>query len=265
MRLLDRLERRYRNYAVPNLTLIIVMGQTLAYILKMSEPDLYQQMVLRPDLVLKGEYWRIGSFIFVPPDTNILFFFIAMMIFHMMGSALEHTWGTFRYNVFLLVGYIATVAVAFIYPHEPASNAFIGMAVFLAFGWLYPDYVFYLFFILPVKVKWLALLTWLGLGYALIVGDMATRLFVLSGIANFLLFFGQDIWLRLRSRGRRMQQNAKAASQAAKPRHECAICGATDKSDPELEFRYCSKCDGAPCYCENHIQHHEHVRSDSAT
>lgn len=259
MRLLDRLQRRYGRYAVPNLTLVIVMGQTLAYIVMQTERDLVQRMLFIPKLVMEGEYWRIGSFIFVPPVTNIFFFFIAMMVFHMMGSALEHSWGTFKYNMFLLVGYIATVAVAFIYPDQIATNAFIGTAVFLAFAWLYPDYVFYLFFILPVKVKWLALLTWIGLIYALIVGDMSTRLFVLSGIANFLLFFGEDIYLRVRNRGRRMQQKARAASEAAKPRHECAVCGATDKTDPTLEFRYCSKCEGAPCYCENHIQDHAHT------
>jgi len=259
MRLLDRLERKFRPFAVPNLTVIIIIGQALAYFLSQSDPRLLNQMVLVPQLVLDGEIWRLGSFCFVPPMTNLLFFFFAMMIFHMMGSALERTWGTVRYNIFLVSCYIATVAVAFVYPDQMATNMFIGTSVFLAFAWLYPNYVFYIMFVLPVKVRWLALLTWIGLAYALIVGDMLTRLFVLAGIANFLLFFGQEIIQRGRSKGRQVQQKAQVAADSRKPKHECAICGVTSKSDPTIEFRYCSKCEGAPCYCENHIRDHEHV------
>jgi hypothetical protein len=261
MRLLDRLERKFRRYAVPNVTMIIIMGQVLSYILSMSKPQLASQMTLLPRLVLDGEVWRLGTFCFVPPASNPFFFFIAMMIFHMMGSALEQTWGTARYNLFLICGYVATVAVAFVYPDLEATNMFIGTSVFLAFAWLYPDYVFHIMFILPVKVRWLAVLTWIGLIYALIVGEMQTRLFVLAGVANFLLFFGEEIILRVRSKGRRVQQKAQVAADSKKPKHQCVVCGADDKSDPTLEFRYCSKCEGAPCYCENHIRDHDHIES----
>jgi len=263
MSLLDRLERKFRPFAVPNLTMIIIMGQTLAYILGQGNPRIYEQMLLLPRLVLEGEIWRLGSFCFaIHPGSNLFFFFIAMMVFHLLGSALEQTWGTVRYNLYLLSGYVATVSVAFIYPDLPATTTFIGTSVFLAFAWLYPNYVFYIMFILPVQVRWLALLTWIGLIYALIAGDMQTRLFVLAGIANFLLFFGQDILLRLRSKGRRMQHKAQAASDARRPKHECVTCGVTDKSDPTIEFRYCSKCVGAPCYCENHIRDHAHIGNE---
>ena len=264
MRLLDRLERKFRPYAVPNLTLVIIMGQVLAYILNQSNPQVLERMVLVPRLVMEGEVWRLGSFCFVPPVTNLLFFFFAMMIFHMMGSALEQTWGIVRYNLFLISGYIATVGVAFVYPDQMATNMFIGTSVFLAFAWLYPNYVFYIMFVLPVKVRWLALLTWIGLVYALLVGDMQTRLFVLAGIANFLLFFGPEIVQRTRSKGRQVQQKAQASADAKKPKHECTVCGVTDKSDPTIEFRYCSKCEGALCYCENHLRDHAHVGSVDA-
>lgn len=264
MRLLDRLERKLRPYAVPNVTMIIIMGQVLAYILSQSNPLILERMVLIPRLVMEGEVWRLGSFCFVPPITNLLFFFFAMMIFHMMGSALEQTWGTVRYNLFLISGYIATVSLAFVYPEQMATNMFIGTSVFLAFAWLYPNYVFYIMFILPVKVRWLALLTWIGLIYGLITGDMQMRLFILAGIANFLLFFGREIIQRVRSKGRRVQHKAQVAADAKKPKHECVVCGVTDKSDPTIEFRYCSKCEGALCYCENHLRDHEHVGSADA-
>lgn len=264
MRLLDRLERKFRPYAVPNVTMIIIMGQVLAYILSQSNDEILNRMILVPSLVLEGEVWRLGSFCFVPPMDNLFFFFIAMMIFHMMGSALEQTWGTVRYNLFLISGYLATVSIAFVYPDEIATNMFIGTSVFLAFAWLYPKYVFYIMFVLPVQVRWLALLTWIGLIYGLLTGDMQTRLFILAGVANFLLFFGQDIILRVRSKGRQMQRRAEIAAEVGKPKHECVVCGVTDKSDPTLEFRYCSKCEGALCYCENHIRDHEHVGGSDA-
>jgi hypothetical protein len=261
MRLLDRLERKFRPYAIPNLTIVIIIGQVLTYVLSQSNPRIVDRMVLVPTRVMEGEVWRLGSFCFVPPMANLLFFFFAMMIFHMMGSALERTWGTARYNIFLISGYIATVGVAFIYPDQMATNTFIGTSVFLAFAWLYPDYVFYIMFVLPVKVRWLALLAWIGLIYSLIVGDMSTRLYVLAGITNFLLFFGPEVIQRLRSKGRKIQHKAQVAADAKKPKHQCAACGANDKTDSTLEFRYCSKCEGAPCYCENHIRDHEHIES----
>jgi len=259
MRLLDRLERKFRPYAVPNLTMIIIMGQVLAFILSQKNAEFVEKMVLSPRLVMEGEVWRLGSFCFVPPVNNLLFLFFAMMIFYMMGSALEQTWGTVRYNLFLISGYLTTVAAAFVYPAEEATNMFIGASVFLAFAWLYPNYVFYIMFILPVKVRWLALLTWIGLIYGLLTGGMETKLFILAGIANFLLFFGQEIILRIRSKGRQMQRTAEIAAETGKPKHECVVCGATDKSDSTLEFRYCSKCEGALCYCENHLRNHDHV------
>lgn len=265
MRLLDRLERKLRPYAVPNLTMIIIMGQTLAYIVGQANPRLYEEMILLPRLVLEGQVWRLGSFCFAThPENNLFFFVIAMWVFHLLGSALEQTWGTVRYNLYLLSGYIAAVSVAFIYPDQEATTAFIGMSVFLAFAHLYPNFVFYIMFILPVKVRWLALLNWIGLIYGLIIGDMQMRLFILAGIANFLLFFGRDIIQRLRSKGRRIQHKAQVAADAKKPKHKCVVCGVTDKSDPTIEFRYCSKCEGALCYCENHLRDHDHVGSVDA-
>ncbi len=265
MRLLDRLERKFRPYAVPNLTLVIIMGQTLAYILGQANPRIYGQMVLLPQLVLEGQVWRLGSFCFATdPEMNLFFFVIAMWVFNLLGSALEQTWGTVRYNLYLLSGYIATVTVAFIYPDQEATTAFIGMSVFLAFAQLYPNFVFYMMFILPVKVRWLALLNWIGLSFVLIGGDMQARLSALAAIANFLLFFGREIVQRVRSKGRHMQRRAEIAAEIGKPKHECVVCGATDKSDSTLEFRYCSKCEGALCYCENHLRDHDHVGSVEA-
>ena len=121
-----------------------------------------------------------------------------------MGNSLEGHWGAFRYNIFLLVGYVVTVAVSFLFPFQAATNIFIAGSVFLAFAYLYPDFQLYIFFILPVKIKWLALLTWIGYAYQILTGSWSTRLLVIASITNYLLFFGRDIYLTAKTGNRRM-------------------------------------------------------------
>jgi hypothetical protein len=259
MRLLDRLERRFRRYAVPNLTLLIIIGQVFAFIQCRRDIAFLEPIALLPHRVLEGEVWRLVTFIFLPVSLDLLWFAIGMMVFHFFGSVMEQTWGAFKYNVYVFSGLLITVGVSFVFPYVPATNVFIFSAVFLAFAWLYPDFVLRLWFVLPVKARWLATFTWIINIYSFIKGPNPIRLMVLAGVSNFLLFFGNDIRLRIRSRARRIQQKAVVAAAAKKPKHECVTCGATDKSDPTLEFRYCSKCEGALCYCENHLREHQHI------
>ena len=155
-------------------------------------------------------------------------------MFYLMGNALEGHWGAFRYNLFLLIGYLVTVAVTFLFPFPAATNIFIGGSVFLAFAWLYPDFQIYIFFILPVKIKWLALLTWIGYGYELLVGSWHTRLLVVASISNFLLFFGKDIIWRMKTGNRKMIFQAKQFTGAREAFHTCATCGKTDISHPQI-------------------------------
>jgi Pyruvate/2-oxoacid:ferredoxin oxidoreductase delta subunit len=142
---------------------------------------------------------------------------------------------------------------------------FLAGSVFLAFAFLNPEFEMLLFFILPVKIKWLALLTWIGYGYKLAVGSWPTRLMVLAAIGNFLVFFAGDIVQRIRTGRRRMSHQAKvfaATPDEKEPRHRCHVCGKTDLTNPLLDFRYCSKCAGDQCYCPEHIFNHVHVTLD---
>src|SRR5262249_48935520 len=155
-------------------------------------PSPVEPLQLIPERVLDGEAWRLASFLVVPPFTNLFFAFFFWYFLYLMGTALEHHWGTFRFNVSLVIGYLAPVGSAFAVPALPATNGFLYGSLFLAFAYLYPDYEILLFFILPVKVKWLALLTWIGYGLGLVFGDWLTRALILAAISNFLLFFGRD-------------------------------------------------------------------------
>ena len=259
MGLLDSLERKLRRYAIPNVTLYLILGQVLFFVFEMSGRFILDRVVLIPGLVLAGEWWRLITFLFIPPLTNPIFAFFAWYLFYLMGGALEGHWGAFRYNVFLLVGYLVTVAVSFIMPFYPATNIFIGGSVFLAFAFLYPEFQIYIFFIIPVKIKWLALLTWIGYAYKILVGPGSTRLFVLASISNFLLFFGRDIYWRMKTGKRRMAEQARQFSGRKEAFHTCTTCGITDLSHPQMEFRYCSDCGGLG-YCKDHIFNHEHVK-----
>lgn len=265
--MLKRLEKRFARLAIRNLTIYLVTGQIFVFLIGVAQPDVWAQMPLIPNLVLEGEVWRIFTFVFLAPllepastgySFNIFFFFFEMYLLWMFGSALENHWGSFRYNAFLLIGYLATVGSAFIVPDHKATNAFIYGSVFLAFAFLYPDFTLYLFFILPVKIKWLALIGWFGFAFFFAAGPWMIRVQILASVANFLLFFAPDLIQMARRGQRRMAQQATAVAERDQPFHTCVVCDRTDQSDPGLEFRYCPQCTGAPCYCMDHIHDHPH-------
>jgi hypothetical protein len=258
MSLLDKLDRKFRRYAVPNVTLYLIGGQVVFFAFSLAGTFILDRVLLIPTMVLQGEWWRLITFLFIPPFTSpLIFILFAWYMFYLMGSALEGHWGAFRYNIYLLVGYVVTVAVTFLFPNSAATNVFIAGSVFLAFAFLYPDFQIYIFFILPVKIKWLALLTWLGYAYELIFGGWNQRVLVLASISNFLLFFGRDITWRMKTGKRRMAEQARQFSGVRDAFHTCATCGKTDISHPRMEFRYCSDCNGLG-YCADHIFNHEH-------
>ncbi len=259
MSLLNKLERKFGRYALPNVTLYLILGQVLFWVMAMAGRFILGRVVLVPELVVAGEWWRLLTFLFIPPASNPVFIIFAWYMFYLMGSSLEGHWGAFRYNIFLLVGYAVTVAVSFLFPDSAATNVFIAGSVFLAFAYLYPEFQIYIFFVLPVKIKWLALLTWIGYAYQLLVGPWSTRLLVLASISNYLLFFGRDIYLSAKVGNRRMVSQAREITGKREAFHRCTVCGATDLSHPQMEFRYCPDCNGLG-YCMDHILKHEHVK-----
>jgi len=257
----DKLQKRLRPYAIPNITLYIVMGQAFFFIAGTVNPDMgmLEAMSLSAPLVLQGQVWRLATFVFVPFTMSPIWIIFALYLFYLMGSALESHWGTLHYNLYLLLGYLGVVAVAFLHPGMPVSNIYVKTSVFLAFAWLYPDFPLYIFFILPVRIKWLALVTWILYGWAFLAGPLSTRLLIGASVVNFLVFFGRDVVRRLRGAARRAQAQAASTAKREAPMHTCRICGATERSHPTMDFRYCTKCTGGVCYCEEHIREHEHI------
>lgn len=268
--MLDKLERKLGRFAIPNLTLYLVGGQAAAWVLSVAKPEFFAGLVLVPALVMQGEVWRLVSFLFTPRGGGFLgpigVIFALLMLFF-FGRALEEQWGTFRYNVFLFIGWLATIAAASLAPLSVATNIFLLESVMLAFALLYPNYEI-LLLVLPVKVKWLAALILVQFGYvvyqSLRVGDLSQPALVGAAMLNLALFFGPEYARRLRGRSRRVGRPATASTTAkAKStavRHKCEVCGLTDVDDPDMQFRYCSQCEGKRGYCADHLRAHEHVK-----
>jgi len=258
MKRIDNLEQLLRPITIQNLTRLLVIGQTVFYILSLGNPSIYAQMVLRGANVRAGEIWRLVTFMFLPPATNPLFAFFALYIFYMMGTALEVQWNTFRYNLYIFIAYFCTIIVALLMPGMLVTNIYIESSVFLAFAYLFPNFEFLLFFILPVKVKYLAMFTWITYGLMVIRGGLMPSLLIAAAVVNFFMFFGKDMLFRAKIAKRRSIIEAAHAAKKNLPFHICSECKITEKNDPHVEFRVCEECSDGKEYCEQHINAHAH-------
>lgn len=277
---LSRLETRWGRWAIPNATALIIAGQAALYVMNGMRGDEFRELALhkialKPPNILHGEVWRLVSFVFYPPQCRPLWALFGWMLFYMFGASLERLWGSFRYNVYLLAGYVANVAAAFVAwwvweldsPMEAqaakmseafghTTNALLFIGVFLAFARRFPDTIINLFFIFPIQIKWLGLLAWIGWFYSFARHDGPSRLLLLASIANYLLFFGREHWSNLRQARRR--HAFEQSVERGRPRHRCLVCGLNSADSPRTLFRYCSQCSGQKCYCPEHIANHAH-------
>lgn len=261
MSFLSKLERYLGRFAIPSLALYLIVGQAAVYLAILSGKLDPGMLLFVPRLAMAGQWWRIFAFLLMPPQMSIIFIGFAWWMFYLMGSGLEGFWGTFRFNLFIFLGAALCIGISFLSPDVPITDAFLAGSVFLAFAYLNPDFELMLFLIMPIKIKWLALFTWVIYGYEFLTAGWSGRLQVIASVGNFLIFFGADLWRNVSWRRRAMTRSAvrAAAARGPEPRHRCRICGKTDLSNPELDFRYCSKCAGDECYCPEHIRSHEHV------
>ncbi|MBN2163439.1 MAG: hypothetical protein JXR25_01020 [Pontiellaceae bacterium] len=268
MKWISLLEKRFGAFAIPNLAVYLIIIQAVGAFLLLGGYAEERDFILNGGVVLHvGQWWRLLSFLMVP-SVNLsssmfaLWLLISFVVFFLIGSSLEHQWGTFRFNLFILFGYLLTVVMAFINPAAFIGNEFFLGCVFLAFATLFPNFEFRLFFVIPVKVKWLGWITCAYYmlillqpsgGHPQLIGD---KLGVVAAFLNYAIFFGKDVVLGMNAARRRKTYQMKTAVRESQARHQCEVCGVTDQSDPSMHFRYCSTC--GKCYCENHIETHKH-------
>ena len=271
----DKLERKFGRFAIKNLMLYLIILYVGGYVLVMLRPGFYEAYLsLNWQMILKGQVWRLFTYIMYPPSTQLLWFLLECFIFWSLGSNLEKLWGTFYFNIYVFIGLFANVVMSllvWLIGHRilPLTADNLYMSFLLAFAMTVPDMQFYLYMILPVKAKYLAVFYLVIMVLELVLGDWALRCSVIASLVNvavFFIFIRRPI-LRVKQYVRRAQfkQNIRAAEPAAKnggARHRCAVCGRTELDDPNLEFRYCSKCVGGREYCMEHLYTHVHVTEE---
>ena len=277
MNWLNKLERKFGRYAIHNLTLYLIGGYIIGFGVYMFVPNLLNLLTLEPAYILHGQIWRIISWVLIPPSGNIFTTVIMMLFYYSLGTALERTWGAFRYNVYIFSGILFTVIGAFLLYLIVGVDAvgygvffstyYINMSIFLAFAVSYPDMEVLLYFILPIKMKWMALVYAALTIYDLVRGNLFTRIAIIASLLNFIVFFLSSRNVKpympkeqMRQRKFKQEQERPHMTYAGGARHRCAVCGRTELDDPNLEFRFCSKCNGNYEYCQDHLFTHEHVK-----
>jgi membrane associated rhomboid family serine protease len=200
MRWLDYLERRIGFLSIPQFPLFIAAANGIIYFMSQAQPVFVERLILDPVAVRAGEWWRVITFLFVPPQMNPLFLVFWLLLLYQYATALENAWGEFHFFIYYLLGAAATVLAALLVLQEPLGNVPLNTSLFLAFATLYPDVELLLFFFLPVKVKYLAWFVWLTIALSFILGSFVTRVALAAALANYALFFGDDIWKAARLR-----------------------------------------------------------------
>ncbi len=276
---MNKLEQKLGRFAIPNLIVWLLGGYAIGYALMFAAPEILNYLTLEPYYILKGQVWRLISWVLMPPDTSLLFAIIMMIFYYQLGQALEHTWGTFRFNVYIFGGIIFTIIGAFIlYGVMYAiyrvpffgmdgffSTNYINMAIFLAFAVCYPNMQVMLYFIIPIKMKWMAVVYGVLIVFSLIQSSWAGRVAIITSLLNFLVFYlSTRNYRRISPKEIHRRQTFKAqmrqpVKRAGVTKHKCAICGRTELDDPTLEFRFCSKCEGNYEYCQEHLFTHQHI------
>jgi len=276
---LDRFCARHPYWGIPNLMRYVTIGTAILYALILVTG--YRALPLLTYSIgdiLHGEVWRLVTFVFLPTSSNPLILAISLYFYYWMGNILEDYWGTPKFTVYYLSGILLTVLATFIVYFSGGGGYgygmhYVNMAMFLAYAALNPDAIVYLFFILPVKIKWLAYADLIYFGFAVLsaigAGAWGSAVAPIVALLNFAVFFYpyfsrkvQQQRFRTSRQAVRFRQTVKASQGSKSYHHRCAVCGKTDTEYPNLSFRYCSRCAGYHCFCEEHIFNHVHFTEE---
>ena len=284
----DRFCLNHPRFGIPNLMRFVVFITAAVFLLDSFSGGAASYM-LNFDwaLIRRGELWRLATWLFIPEYDRVIWMVVGMFFYYFIGSSIESAWGAAKFTLFYLTGAVLTVlfgCLAGLWTGYPlVTSIYLNNVLFLAFATLYPDALIRVYFVLPVKAKWLALFYVFLTFYDLVRMNTAAAMVMLPMILPLLaavwLAYAVFFWDRIRDiladigfltrhqRSPRTIQFKEAAKKQAEKarrqgyRHKCEVCGRTDADHPELSFRYCSRCAGYHCFCEDHIFNHEHFTS----
>lgn len=303
--MLEKIEKKLYKFSIPNLMRYIIFIMIIGFCINMIDPEIYTTyLALDFSKIMDGEIWRLFTFIlYCNSGTDIwsiFLFSIGLMFNFFIGNGLEMIWGRFWFNAYFFSGIIFNILGSLIVFMCTGFNVSIGMeyvleSMFLAFAILFPDVKVNLYFVLPIKIKWMGYLygvmlllnaiTYFSMGDSI---GISMGVNVIASVLNFIIF-GLLTRKRQSLQNRTLNNLFKKVSKLSeqtiklteelekennlntkekvpkmKPKylHKCCICGKTDVDNSDLEFRYCSKCFGEHEYCMDHLFTHEHIKEE---
>lgn len=279
MKRVDMFCYKHPGFGIRNLMMMICIANAVVWLFSMldSTGSLTYYLSFSAYHVLHGQLWRLVTFVLVPEYSNLFSLLVSLYFYYFIGSVLEAQWGTGRFTIYYLCGMLLQIIYGFIIyfvtdvSYGMTAN-YINLSMFFAFATLFPDNQVLLFFIIPIKMKWLAIVDAVFFLYSIISNFVAGAGLIsflpLVAILNYFLFCG-DLLFSYFSTGRRTQRKntvdfkrevnrIKYEQKQKTYTRKCEVCGRTDTDYPELEFRYCSRCVGYHCFCQDHINSHIH-------
>jgi hypothetical protein len=249
---LDKLERRLGFLGIPGLPRILVGFAALVFVLALLLPGFTSMLMLDPEKIRHGEVWRLVTYIFIPQTMSPLWVIFALWFLWWVGEGTERAMGAFQFTLYFVIGMIGTTIAAFFFGSN-FSNAMLMSSLFFAFARFYPEEMIYVFFILPVRIKWLAWIYAAFLILGFFTGSNSYRVALVAAFANYLIFFGPETIHQARHR-REVSERRRRFELQSKPEteslHKCAVCGRTELTDPDLEFRVAKNGEE---YCMAHL------------
>ncbi len=274
--LIDRFCTKHSRFGIPNLAMYVAIGQAAVGLVDLVMGLLLKRHIITALMfyspyILRGEVWRLFTFIFVPTSTNPFYLLLSCYVIFWTGQMLEREWGTAKFNLFYLCGVLWSIAGGMFL--GSISIYYIHLSFFLVIATMYSEMQVLFMLVVPVKMKWLALLDVALILLNALEQGWVVILLAIPSFINYFIFTWSFWSMKLgfvRRRADPQVINFKRAKRQAEKKaretggymHKCAVCGITDEDDPGMEFRYCSKCDGYYCYCANHINNHIHIRND---
>ena len=280
MNIISKIEKKFGRYSIRNLTLYLIIGYGIGYLLFMFQPKILFMLTLDPAAVMHGQVWILLTWIITPPVFGVDIFTIIMLIFYYsLGSLLERTIGTFLYNLYMfssmlftMIGImLAHIFCTYIIRYDYASSTgyfayastyYILMSIFLAIAVCYPDMSVLYAMIIPIKMKYLSILYIVIIAYYFINETFMGRVNIAMSLVSFVIFYlSTKNFRKFSPKQMKRRRNYNRQVRTAKQEnigHRCVVCGRTDKDYPDLQFRYCSKCTGNKEYCQDHLFTHTH-------
>jgi len=273
-RKLDMFCYKHPRFGINNLMLYVVIGNAIVWLFSMMDTSgmLYNMLCFSPYHILRGQVWRLLSFALIPNSSGLLTL-IFLYFYYFIGHTLEDQWGTPRFNLYFFSGILLTVIYGFVLffvtgISYPVNAEYIYLSMFFSFAAMFPDMRVLLFFFIPIKMKWLAIVDAVLFAVGVVQTPFPLNLLPVVAVLNFLLFCGDALFGYFRRSNVRQKKSAVnfkrevhriQYEQKTKPyNRRCEVCGRTDTDYPDLEFRYCSRCQGYHCFCIDHINAHQH-------